>query len=99
MNPNDKNRNLDQDPASRAADRTGRNRNNAKNPDSKTFNEDEKSYDRKSGEKKNASTTNKSFSFTDNYTEEERWGADYINSDRSDYNRNDSRFYWDSYEF
>jgi hypothetical protein len=100
MNSNDKNRNLDQDPASRAADTAQKNRknNSGKTTDSKTFNEDESSYSRKNSETKNAAGQNTSYSFTDNYSEEERWGADYINSDHSDYNRNNSRFYWDDYD-
>ncbi|KOS06250.1 hypothetical protein AM493_09560 [Flavobacterium akiainvivens] len=94
MNSNDKNRNIGHDAPSRA----NRSRMYSKNPDSKTFNEDESSYNRKLDEAKNASHKNTSYSFTDNYSEEERWGADYISSDHSNYNRTNSRFYWDDYD-
>ncbi len=38
-------------------------------------------------------------SFTDNYDKDEDWDADYITGDHSDYNRSDSRFYWNDYDF
>lgn len=113
MNSNDKNHNLDQDPASRAADRNSPNRNtDGKDPDSKTFNEDERSYDRKPGNEKkadNQGTDNNDWSaneplersFKESYEEpeeeDERWSTDYISADRSNYNRSNSRFYWDDY--
>ena len=117
MNSNDKNRNLDQDPASRAADKNGSrqpsyNKNtDGKDPDSQTFNEDERSYDRKPGNEKQAGegTENNhlsaseplAHSFKESYAEPEeeddRWSTDYISADRSNYNRSNSRYYWDDY--
>jgi hypothetical protein len=114
MNSKDKNLNLDQDPASRAADRNG-NRNpnynknlDGKDPDSKTFNEDEASYDNKPGTKKasNHGTENNDWSanepversVSESDEEDERWGADYISCDHSDYNRSNSRYFWNDYD-
>lgn len=118
MNPNDKN--LDKDPASRAVDRNGSrsphyNKNlDGKSPDSKTFNEDEESYEnKKDGQKatSNNGTENNDWSanepiersvserYGEENDEDERWGADYISSDHSNYNRNNSRFYWDDEDF
>jgi hypothetical protein len=97
MNPNDKSHNLDQDAASRAVDREPHyNDIDGKDPDSMTFNEDEKSYERK---KKETVSNSLKDGYKTQEHETERWSTDYISSDRSNYNRNNSRFYWDDYDF
>jgi len=118
MATNDKNNgNLDQDPASRVNERNAdrdpsynKNTDKHRDPDSKTFSEDEESYENNNTEDKstfNSGTTGNDWDANNpversdryRYDEEERNAADYISSDHSNYNRSDSRFYWNSYDF
>jgi len=87
-------RNADRDPD------YNKNTDKYRDPDSKTFNEDEESWKNKNSGQQG--TTGNDWDANDavsrsksyRYEDEQRDATDYISSDHSDYNRGNSRFGW-----